>query len=112
MYHLENKWEEIGKALRIPLDMIENTRTCGTDLIKLYNILQAFVSFHWRPTLHHLNDGMQSHAVDGAQYQIKKKDRSYKYASSSLPPPTPSNHFHHNIAIRNLALLLYHHYCL
>ncbi len=33
LHHLENKWEEIGKSLRIPLVVIEDTRTCGTDLI-------------------------------------------------------------------------------
>ncbi len=74
LHHLENKWEEIGKALRIPLDMIENTQTCGTDLIKLYNILQAYISFHWRPTLHQLNEGLRSHAVGGAQYEVTEQD--------------------------------------
>ncbi len=76
LHHLENKWEEIGKALRIPLDTIVNTRTCGTDLIKLYNILQAFVSFHGKPTLHLLNEGLRSHAVDGAQYEVTEEDLS------------------------------------
>ncbi len=76
LHHLENKWEEIGKALPIPLVVIEDTRTCGTDLIKLYNILQAFVSFYWRPTLHRLNEGLRSYAVDGAQYQITVQDLS------------------------------------
>ncbi len=74
LHHLESKWEEIGKGLEITSVMMEKARTCGTDLIKLYDILQAFVSFHRKPTLHHLNEGLRSHAVDGAQYQITEQD--------------------------------------